>query len=82
MSTYKEPTMWVDDFGSKCWYLNGNYHRQDGPAVQWANGHKSWWLHGKLHRQNGPAVEWSNGEKEWWLHGKRYATQDEYWLAD
>ena len=30
--------------GTKEWRLNGEYHREDGPAIEWANGCKSWWL--------------------------------------
>jgi len=26
------------------WKLNGNLHREDGPAVEYANGYKEWWL--------------------------------------
>ena len=25
-------------------YLNGKLHREDGPAMEWANGSKSWFL--------------------------------------
>jgi len=28
--------------GSKEWFLNGQRHREDGPAVEYANGHKEW----------------------------------------
>jgi hypothetical protein len=28
------------------WYLDGNVHRTDGPAVEWADGDKSWFLNG------------------------------------
>jgi hypothetical protein len=54
----------------KYWYLNGKYHREDGPAIELANGHKVWWLNGKLHREDGPAIERANGDKEWHLNGK------------
>jgi hypothetical protein len=45
-------------------------HREDGPAVEWADGTKFWWLNGKYHREDGPAVEYSNGTKIWYLNGK------------
>lgn len=45
-------------------------HRNDGPAIEWANGIKEWYLNGKLHREGGPALEWNNGDKEWWINGK------------
>ena len=44
MITY---TVKVDSYGTKFWYLNGQYHREDGPAIEYANGDKSWWLNGK-----------------------------------
>jgi hypothetical protein len=56
--------------GTKEWYLNGKFHRVDGPAVERANGTKEWHLNGKLHRVNGPAVEWSDGAKQWYMDGK------------
>ena len=30
--------------GSKEWYMNGAPHREDGPAVELANGTNAWWL--------------------------------------
>ena len=33
--------------GDRCWYINGKYHREDGPAIEWANGDKSWYIKGK-----------------------------------
>lgn len=44
-------------------------HREDGPAVEYANGTKEWCINGKLHRENGPAVEYANGTKQWWVNG-------------
>jgi NADPH-dependent ferric siderophore reductase len=29
------------------WFLNGKLHREDGPAVEWADGSRSWWLNGE-----------------------------------
>jgi len=60
----------VDKFGNKEWYLNGKYHREDGPAIEWANGAKSWYLNGELHREDGPAIEHANGDKSWFLNGE------------
>jgi hypothetical protein len=58
--------------GTKLWYLNGELHRVDGPAVEWDDGSKEWWLNGKQHRVDGPAVEDADGSKEWWLNGQRH----------
>jgi hypothetical protein len=61
--------MIVDKFGTKRWYVNGEYHREDGPAAEWADGSKLWFLNGNLHRQDGPAIESADGRKEWWING-------------
>lgn len=52
-------------------YVNGQLHRDDGPAVESANGSKEWWKNGKRSRIDGPAVELANGTKEWWVAGQR-----------
>ena len=33
--------------GNKYWWLNNTLHREDGPAVEYADGGKSWFLHNK-----------------------------------
>jgi hypothetical protein len=60
--------------GTKEWYLNGQLHRTDGPAMEWADGDKEWWLNGQLHRTDGPAVGDTNGDKYWWLNGQLHRT--------
>ena len=42
----KEYTVKVYPNGHKEWYLNGQLHREDGPALEWANGDKWWCLNG------------------------------------
>jgi antitoxin component YwqK of YwqJK toxin-antitoxin module len=75
-----EYTVKVYPNSSKEWYLNGKFHREDGPAIERPNGSKFWYLNGQLHREDGPAVEWSNGSKEWFLNGKRL-TEEEHKAA-
>ena len=60
--------------GYKAVYIkaNGKLHRDDGPAIEWADGSKEWWKDGKLHRDDGPAVEWADGSKVWYKNGKRH----------
>ena len=41
-----EPICKTDKFGNKYWCINGFYHREDGPAVEWVDGVKEWWLNG------------------------------------
>jgi hypothetical protein len=60
------------DRGTARWRLNGKLHREDGPAVEWADGDKSWWLNGKRHREDGPAVVYATGTKVWYVNGLRH----------
>ena len=64
----------IDKYGDKRWYLNGEYHRTDGPAVEYKDGDKRWYLNGKRHRTDGPAIEYSDGTKYWYLNGKHHRT--------
>jgi hypothetical protein len=54
------------------WYLHGEPHRNDEPAVERANGNKEWWRFGKLHRVDGPAIKYTNGYKAWYLNGESH----------
>jgi hypothetical protein len=60
----------IDEYGTKCWYLDDKLHREGGPAEEWADGTKRWFLNGMLHREDGPAEEWADGTKRWYLNGK------------
>jgi len=62
-----QPEMKIRPDGTKEWFLNGKYHREDGPAFERPNGEKFWYLHGNLHREDGPAIEYPDGEKCWFL---------------
>jgi len=68
----------IEDGGNKEWYLNGKYHRVDGPAIIGADGSKFWHLNGESHRVDGPAVELADGSKEWWVDGIEYTSKKEY----
>jgi hypothetical protein len=73
MSDIIEYVVRVSPDGVKRWYRhNGQYHREDGPAIEYPNGSKEWYLNGKYHREDGPAIESSDGTKCWYLHGKRH----------
>ena len=37
----------ISRHGTRWWFLNGNPHRVDGPAVEYACGAKYWFLNGK-----------------------------------
>ncbi|NDB85117.1 MAG: hypothetical protein EB127_20815 [Alphaproteobacteria bacterium] len=66
-----KPVCKIDNCGNKEWYLNGLYHREDGPAFEGFAGGKAWYLNGYLHRKDGPAVDDQyNGELYWYINGK------------
>ena len=69
-------TVKVYSSGNKFWFLNGDWHREDGPAVEWADNSKQWFLNGKCHREDGPAIELADGGKFWYLNGKEYTEQE------
>lgn len=54
----------IKDFSGNISYKNdnGQFHRDDGPALILISGHKSWYQNGKLHREDGPAVICDNAE--------------------
>ena len=77
--------------GDKEWWLNGNLHREDGPACEYTNGDKEWLLNGKRHREDGPAIERPDGSKSWYLNGNlhredgpavEWANGAKYWLLN
>ena len=45
--TSQQPECKISSDGTKHWWLNGERHRIDGPAVEWDDGSKHWWLNGK-----------------------------------
>jgi hypothetical protein len=56
-----------------CWRnKEGNYHRLNGPAIEWRDGTEYWYRHGKLHRDDGPATNWPPGQEEWHKDGVKY----------
>ena len=64
-----ESKLTTDKYGTKIWCNEkGEWHREDGPAFEYANGNKFWRINGKLHREDGPAAEYPNGNKYWYLN--------------
>ncbi len=55
--------------GEKYWYIDGELHRVNGPAIDNANG-RFWFINGHYHRDGDPAIESANGSKFWYKHGK------------
>jgi hypothetical protein len=75
-----EPLIEIDN-GSR-FYRNKfrQYHRLDGPAIEYANGCKEWWQYGKYHRLDGPAVE-IRDYKAWWKNGRKFPDKDSFFEA-
>jgi len=68
----------IDPFGAKRWFLDGELHREGGPAYEDDEGYKEWYLNGLYHREDGPAIEYppkNGGGNEWWL--KNYPVPEE-----
>jgi hypothetical protein len=55
---------------------DGLLHREDGPAIEYADGTKVWYLNGEFHREDGPTIEYVSGHKEWYLNGKQITEQE------
>ena len=63
----------INEYRSKHYYKDKAmtiHHREDGPAIEHANGGKVWYVNGKLHREDGPAAEYADGSKFWYVDGK------------
>ena len=59
--------------GSKFYYADKamtRLHREDGPAIECADGAKYWYVNGKRHREDGPAYESASGYKSWHVNGE------------
>jgi hypothetical protein len=71
----KDQYIKIDGYGDKFYYKDREmkiFHREDGPAIEFADGSKEWYLNGELHREDGPAIEFADGSKFWCLDGKRH----------
>ena len=59
------------------WYnLEGQLHRENGPAIEWDDGSKAWFINGKRHRVDGPAIEKVNGYKVWYINGQELTKEE------
>src|ERR1700691_2235897 len=56
--------------GTIMYYLNGLWHREDGPAIIYSDDTLEYYLNGKYHREDGPAVIWDDGTKYYYLNDK------------
>lgn len=67
-----EPQMSETSRGDLRYEIAGVLHREDGPALERANGTREWYRYGELHRDDGPAVELENGGQVWYRDGARH----------
>lgn len=58
------------DSGALAWYLNNEFHREDGPALITADGDVFWYKHGAFHREDGAAVIYANGTRKCFVNGE------------
>ena len=76
-SENKDKPTEIDSAGTKIWRNNkGWYHREDGPAIEWADGTKTWCINGLFHREDGPAIEHADGYKIWSINGMKYSEEE------
>lgn len=73
---------YYEENGNKSWWLNGRYHREDGPAIIYSDGYQSWYLNGKLHREDGPAIIDVDGTPSWYVTGKRITNEVNQWFEE
>jgi len=59
--------------GSKCWYVNGNRHRNIDPANEWSDREKRWRFKGEYHRIGGSC---HSSRKWWYIDNKEYTKED------
>lgn len=60
------------EFGDVYWYVNGTFHREDAPAIEYQDGTMLWYANGEKHREDGPACELSDGSRFWYRNGLRH----------
>lgn len=63
---YADRTEWLNSFG--------DFHRVDGPAIEYVDGGKFWYINGEFSRLDGPALEYADGEKRWYMNDQLHRT--------
>lgn len=66
------PTCSIDLDGNKRWKLQGDLHRDDGPAAIYTNGMEIWYRYGIYHRVGGPAIIRPDLGEYWYQYGARH----------
>jgi|ERR1700691_1381388 len=68
--------------GTLRYYLNGKYHREDGPASIGYNDTISYYINGECHREDGPASIDSDGKVRYFINGKEITKEVKDWIKD
>ena len=68
----KEYKVIVTEYNTTWRNLEGQLHREDGPAVEDVDGYKAYYINDKLHRVDGPAVEHIDGSKSYFINVQRH----------
>ena len=68
--------------GVTIWFVDGQIHKQDGPAMIFPDGDKVWFDHDKKHRIDGPAFIGNNGKHEWWINEVHITEEVNQWMRD
>lgn len=68
----------VDDTGATCWFnADGEYHRDDGPAIIWKDGSEFWYQYDRCHNINGPAARWTESNSvSWHIDGMKISFEE------
>lgn len=63
----------IDVYGNKIWKNPyGEFHREDGPAIIYADGREDWYINGLIHRDGDlPAITTRDGYMAWYQYGYR-----------
>jgi hypothetical protein len=77
----EEPTLFIQQDGSKTWFVEFGLHRLDGPAIIETGGTLHWYVDGERHRLDGPAYTEPGGRQEWWVNDRRITSEVEAWIA-
>jgi hypothetical protein len=66
----------ISSNGTKRWFNDeGQLHRLNGPAVEYADGDESWWIEDEIHRLDGPAFKTLAGYEDWWINGEQLSKE-------
>ena len=79
MTSKAEYDFYPDGTLDKYWKNEeGQVSRDDGPALEYAEGIREWFKNGLRHRENGPAIIWDDGFCLYYLNDNLYFKK-EYW---